>query len=73
MNKFAYVLLLSSITIFGCEQDGEVLSTINTKTIKTYVIDECEYVGSVVGGNRDFLAHKGNCKFCAERNKRNCQ
>ena len=73
MNKFAYVLLLSSITIFGCEKDGEVLSNVNGRYIKTYVVDECEYIGSVVGGNRDFLAHKGNCKFCAERNKRNCQ
>jgi hypothetical protein len=72
MNKFAYVLL-ASIIICGCEKDGEVISTINSRYIKTYIIDECEYVGSVVGGNRDFLAHKGNCKFCAERNKRNCQ
>lgn len=72
MNKFAYVLL-ASIILCGCEKDGEVISTLNSRDIKTYVIDECEYVGSVVGGDRDFLSHKGNCKFCAERNKRNCQ
>lgn len=72
MNKFAYVLL-ASVILCGCEKDGEVISTVNNRDIKTYTIDECEYIGSVVGGNRDFLAHKGNCKFCAERNKRNCQ
>ena len=72
MNKFAYVLL-ASIILCGCEKDGEVISTLNSRDIKTYVIDECEYVGSVVGNSGDFLAHKGNCKFCAERNKRNCQ
>ncbi len=72
MNKFAYVLF-ASIILCGCEKDGEVISTLNSRDIKTYVIDECEYVGSVVGNNGDFLAHKGNCKFCAERNKINCQ
>ena len=72
MNKFAYVLF-ASIILCGCEKDGEVISTVNNRNIKTYVIDECEYVGSVVGEGGDILTHKGNCKFCAERNKRNCQ
>lgn len=31
----------------------------------TIVIDSCEYIE---GYNR--LAHKGNCKFCAERHKK---
>lgn len=43
MNKFAYVLL-ASIILCGCEKDGKVISTINSRYIKTYVIDECEYV-----------------------------
>jgi hypothetical protein len=72
MNKFAYVLLVS-IIFFGCEKDGEVVSSLNDKDIKIYVIDNCEYVGDVRGGSRDFLAHKGNCKFCAERAKINCK
>lgn len=72
MNKFAYVLF-ATIILCGCEKDGKVISTLNSIDIKTYVIDECEYIGSVTGGNRDILTHKGNCKFCAERNKRNCQ
>lgn len=72
MNKFAYVLL-TSIILCGCDRYNKTISTVNGRNIKTYVIDECEYVGSVVGGSRDFLAHKGNCKFCAERNKINCQ
>lgn len=33
-------------------------------------IDGCEYV---IGnsGYKGYLAHKGNCKYCAERNKKN--
>ena len=39
------------------------------KDIYTYsfdivIIDSCEYLL-----NRDMLAHKGNCRFCKERNK----
>ena len=72
MNKFAYVIL-ASIILLGCEKDGEVVSSLNDKDIKIYVIDNCEYIGDVRGGSRDFLTHKGNCKFCAERAKINCK
>ena len=72
MNKFSYVIL-ASIILLGCEKDGEVVSSLNGKYIRNYVIDNCEYVGDVRGGSRDFLTHKGNCKFCKERNKKNCQ
>ena len=40
------------------------------------VIDSCEYIykkyevrGGYAGYGYGFMAHKGNCKFCAERNK----
>ena len=72
MNKFAYVLL-TSIILCGCEKDGEVISTINSIGIKNYTIDNCEYIGVVRGTGGDFITHKGNCKFCAERNKINCK
>ncbi len=72
MNKFAYVIL-ASIILCGCEKDGEVLSNVNGTQIKNYVIDNCEYIGDIRGGSRDFLTHKGNCKFCAERAKNNCK
>ncbi len=72
MKKFAYVIL-ASIILFGCEKDGKIMSSLNDKDIKIYVIDNCEYIGDVRGGSRDFLTHKGNCKFCAERNRKKCQ
>ena len=72
MNKFAYVILVS-IIFFGCEKDGKTLSTINGFEVKTYTIDNCEYIGDIRGTNKDFLTHKGNCKFCAERAKNNCK
>ncbi len=35
-----------------------------------YIIDSCEYIGSLKGYNSDVLSHKGNCKFCTERNNK---
>ena len=72
MKKFGYALVVSSI-LCGCENDGTTISSINFQEIKTYVIDSCEYIGDVRGLRGDFLTHKGNCKFCVERNKKNCQ
>jgi len=72
MKKLGYALI-GSIILCGCEKEGKTISTVNETLIKTYVIDECEYIGDVRGNSRDFLAHKGNCKFCAERSKKNCQ
>lgn len=40
------------------------------RNIRIYVIDSCEYIGNVSICSSDFLTHKGNCKFCAERNKK---
>lgn len=41
----------------------------NITHIRLYVIDSCEYIGDVNGSYTDFLTHKGNCKFCINRNK----
>jgi hypothetical protein len=48
--------------------DGQV--KLNGWTLKTYVIDSCEYVGFVAVGDGSFLTHKGNCRFCAERQRK---
>jgi hypothetical protein len=48
----------------GCEYqnpDGSY-DTSKSLTMETVVIDSCEYIN---GYNR--LTHKGNCRFCEER------
>ena len=35
-----------------------------------YDIDSCEYITYRIGSNGGLLTHKGNCKFCKERNKK---
>lgn len=44
--------------------------------LRTVVIDSCEYlIGNHSGGYQGygFMAHKGNCKYCAERRKHELQ
>lgn len=55
-----------------------VISTSNDPiSLRVVIIDSCEYLigrntfGSNVGYG--YLTHKGNCKYCAERRKRELQ
>ena len=45
---------------YATEKDG----------FKIVVIDSCEYISYYLGWKEGLLTHKGNCKYCAERNKK---
>lgn len=70
--KKIFIMLLP-IIFFGCEtkniEQKQTDFIINGSQLEIYIIDSCEYIGRVKGSNSDKLTHKGNCKFCAERNK----
>jgi len=72
-RHFFYALLVAVI-FYGCETENvtveETITKISRLPISVYVIDSCEYIGNVYGGNGDVITHKGNCKFCAERSKK---
>ncbi len=61
--KKLILLALLAVIMEGCLWDGcEVeKSSMNYVDI---IYDSCEYVYSNIS---DKMAHKGNCKFCAER------
>ena len=65
--KKLILLALTAFMMVGCDYNSN--SNIDTKTegtiYGTIIVDSCEYIR---GYNR--LAHKGNCKFCAERRKK---
>lgn len=68
-------LLFITLTILcSCGPDDynklpTIYSSEGMDDLKTYTIDSCEYIGKLRGFESDVLTHKGNCKFCAERNK----
>ena len=64
--KKIILLALTTLMMVGCDgqnSDGSY-DTSRSFTLGTIVIDSCEYISWY---NR--LAHKGNCRFCAERRK----
>ena len=70
------LLLFLSMFVISCGTTNMVVRqnvnnkvvSINGSPVWTYEIDSCEYIGQIESTS-SFLAHKGNCKFCAERQK----
>lgn len=67
------LFLLFAIALASCETKNATINStevvINGYEIRNYEIDGCEYIGWL-NGNSSVLTHKGNCKFCTERNKK---
>ena len=70
MKKLLLLALLAMIMV-GCKEntnnDRNYATDEREYTYKVLVIDSCEYIR--ISGFYG-LSHKGNCRFCAERNKR---
>ena len=66
---YLITIILAVLLLTSCDKKNPY-GTYQPSEYKVYVIDSCEYVGICEGGQDDFLAHKGNCRFCAERNRR---
>ena len=67
--KKIILLALTALMMVGCDerlQDG----TYKPYSYRTYIIDSCEYVGYAMSSQYDYLAHKGNCRFCKERRQK---
>lgn len=63
-------LLALAFMMCGCKQstnniEASVGGSTLTTAFQTIMIDSCEYI---VGAPK--MAHKGNCKYCAERRKK---
>ena len=63
------LLALTALMIVGCISDNEEAKIYENDGFATLTYDSCEYVFKTVG-YKGFLAHKGNCKFCAERRQK---
>ena len=66
MKKIIFIALTALIMV-GCEYqnpDGSY-NTSKSLMMEIVVIDSCEYISGYC-----ILAHKGNCRFCKERRKK---
>lgn len=58
------------------ERTNDVYDVNGECRLRTVVIDSCEYlIGHYTGVYQGYgyLSHKGNCRYCAERRKREMQ
>ena len=84
-TKLYLLTILTSLLLFSCtkpaQEDFESRPVFhhfgatkgapaNISDAVIYVIDSCEYIGTVRGFQNDWLTHKGNCKFCTTRNNK---
>ena len=67
--KKLILLAFISLVIVGCISDDEEAKIYENDGFATLTYDSCEYVFKTTG-YKGFLAHKGNCKFCAERRQK---
>ena len=66
MKKLLLLLFTASMMV-GCEEgrtDAEIMEAERLNGFNIFIVDSCEYISRGY-----WLAHKGNCKFCAERRK----
>ncbi len=72
--KKIILLALAALMMVGCEHktDAEIEETKRLNGFNIVVIDSCEYLKKSVAfgyNGYGYFAHKGNCRFCAERRK----
>lgn len=69
--KKILLLALATIMMVGYDQQ-KLANSIQTDDFCVCIYDSCEYIIGIQG-YKGFLAHKGNCRFCAERRKQELQ
>ncbi len=82
INPTLYITLLLMLILFNScenetqyEQPQEKQVTVNEESLvesryDILILDSCEYiVYAWIPRDDHVITHKGNCKFCAERNK----
>lgn len=68
--KKLILLALTALIMVGCDEKLPDGTYRKPCAYRTYLIDSCEYVGWATGSHSDYLAHKGNCRFCKERRQK---
>lgn len=74
--KKIILLSLTALMMMGCEYytDAEIEEAKRLNGFNIVVIDSCEYLKKKEDDSPyhgfGYMAHKGNCKYCAERRKK---
>ena len=66
--KKIILLALTALMMMGCDQQKKA-NDITKNDFGVCIYDSCEYLIRM-SGYKGYLAHKGNCRFCKERRKK---
>lgn len=72
IKKFI-LLTLVTLMMVGCDTAIKMNIAGHKDGFNIIIVDSCEYIQNIeICSNQGYgyLAHKGNCKFCAERRKK---
>ncbi len=79
MNKIICIIILLFTVFVGCDYKEENMANPDAERwqgFEVIVVDSCEYLiqnreraAGYQGYGYGYMAHKGNCRFCRERNK----
>ena len=69
--KKLFICALFACMLMGCSDKQNPDGTYSAEDYnqRVYTIDSCEYIKLVYGGSKSYFIHKGNCKYCAKRQK----
>ncbi len=67
--KKLILLALTALMMAGCENKYIETDYYTSEGLRVSIIDSCEYIHYSCGFGPEYT-HKGNCKFCAERRKK---
>ena len=65
----AITIILAVLLLMSCESESKGQPAGNVDGFEIIVIDNCEYLKQHTY-HFDIYIHKGNCRYCAERNRR---
>lgn len=63
------LLFIAAVLLCSCEEPRTV-ENVGGTSFDVIEVDSCEYIIGCAG-YYGYMAHKGNCKYCEQRSKRN--
>lgn len=61
------------LEVAALRKDNSITGVVNVKTstrnvtLEYYLVDSCDYVGSLSNSSSDHIAHTGTCRYCHKK------
>lgn len=64
------LLFIAAVLLCSCVKEPRTVENVGGTSFDIIEVDSCEYIIGCAGYH-GYMAHKGNCKYCEQRRKRN--